>query len=240
MPCVGATLTAAIGKRQLVSEGGWHECGSPCPDCMPNPLTAFTGPGLDSTHASTTGSASLPLPQLTCAFGIPCTCGLCTGDASVACSSNADCAAAAAGTCAGDPGDYPNNCNDGTCTPDGNGEGVCASGPDDKFCDGIVRANGKGFLSCQTNYECSADVLGQDVGGCTLTEPRRCFPDSIAGTGTASPSAPQLASAYCSAPSVNGFMNTALGLPGPVKLQVEGTTTFRCAGNPGITYPSCP
>lgn len=212
--------------------------GSYSYDCLPSPVSNIGGAGLDTTHVATTGSASLPLPQLPCDFGSDlCSCRVCSDDESVACSNNGDCSAASAGTCtAGGTDLRPNRCFDGTCTADGNGEGLCLAGPDDSYCDGVVRANGKGIISCASNSDCSFI----DAGDCTLSESRRCFLDSISGTGSASTSSPKLASAFCAAASSNVAINSALGLPGPVKLKHDGATALPCAGNPAMSYPACP
>jgi hypothetical protein len=212
-------------------------------DCFPGPGLNITGPGLAIDLTLSTGSDSLT-GSVVCGFPptitLDCHCGQCSGDASKPCSSDGDCAGV--GTCerdgAGQP--LPNPCDDGTCTDAGGGEGTCAAGPTDRLCDGIVRANGRGIIACQTNADCDPMNVGVDAGDCTLTEQRECFLPAIVSQGAADPAQPVAAGVACAPKSSNAAVNVVAGLPGPLRLRLETETVFRCAGNPAFTYPSCP
>ena len=77
----------------------------------------------------------------------------------------------------------------GLCVDDGSGNGKCNTGPDERACDGVVKANGTGILSCGTNADCPAgqqctldylcvqppsgcqwDGMCTDSDGCTIDE----------------------------------------------------------------------
>lgn len=209
-------------------------------DCWPDFSYNITGNGIRSDHVRTTATSSLAAPALPCGFQslLECHCLACSGDSSLPCTSDTDCSDVGAGTCTYTASaSEPNNCSDLTCTPSVGGEGTCAAGPNSSYCDGYLRADGGGIIPCSDNSDCAF----YPAGNCTITEPRKCFPDTISETGVASTSAPVLASAFCAPPTANAALNsTYAGLPGPVKARREGTTVFSCAGAPASTYPGCP
>jgi hypothetical protein len=134
----------------------------------------------------------------------------------------------------------PNTCTDDTCSPAGGGEGVCAAGPTDSFCDGLLRANGEGIVQCQMNADCEPQNIGFDAGDCTLTKQRECFLPTIDAQGSPSTSQPVIAGIACAARTANGGINAVIGLPGPLRLNLEAEAVYRCASDPSFTYPSCP
>jgi hypothetical protein len=108
--------------------------------------TNISGAGLKINLTFTTGHSELafenkcdsPLDLLDCA------CGVCTGDTSLACRNDAECATAGVGTCTTYGGGaakkrQPNSCSDNTCTDIGQALGRCnagAGGDSTTFCDG--------------------------------------------------------------------------------------------------------
>jgi hypothetical protein len=105
--------------------------------------------------------------------------------------------------------------------------GRCDSEAPDEFCDGRVRSDGTGVVFCNSNADCDAtDCLGS-CGTCSISEQRRCFLDPIEGSGTANPYAPKLLATACLTPSGSGAVNSAFGLPGPVRMSLETTVTYQ-------------
>jgi hypothetical protein len=137
---------------------------------------------------------------------------------------------------AGNNDPLPNQCAvDGICNPAGSGEGVCNQGPNDKFCDGVLHANGEGFIACQSQLDCDAYPNGI-AGNCTLTKGRECFLDTIVATGSADPRYPVASAAFCIAKTSNSGINSVAGLPGPGRVVNQGEVTHFCASNPAVTY----
>ncbi|MFP6626422.1 MAG: hypothetical protein VCA74_05100, partial [Deltaproteobacteria bacterium] len=174
-------------------------------------------------------------------FGESCACRQCSGDTTMPCNSNADCQAVNAGSCnslAG-AGNYgPNGCENNTCQ-DTTGDGVqgeCATGPDDAFCDGVVKANGKGFLQCATAADCDSSSIGVDGGQCTLLYRRSCFLDPIIAVGQPHPSTPVGVAVLCIPPTANAGINGVAGLPGPGRLVSQGAGVLYCDSDPSKTY----
>lgn len=210
-------------------------------DCTIDPLSNISGSGLIITLPLTTGSSSLgfdvpcdsPLQAFSCA------CGQCTGDTTLPCNSDQECADAGAGTCTTNGGGQaaarqPNQCNDATCTDDQgqSDRGSCSTaGPFDRFCGGLLRANGEGVLACNTNIDCAAfeggagDVCpNNDCGDCDLVKTRTCFLDPIELTGTPDTENPVLAGTFCVPPTSNGGVNSSAGSPGPGAVRIDMLT----------------
>lgn len=194
-------------------------------DCFPNPLHNVSGLGLFVELPLTTGSSSL-LSTLPCSNPLSildCPCAVCSFDGTVPCRNDAECAAVSAGTCnsvgSGEPY-YPNGCDDGVCVDAGGEQGECQGTPtEDSYCDGVTRVDGDGLMNCGNNTDCAN--FGPAYGNCTLVETRRCFLDPIEAVGMADPAAPLLAASGCVAGSVNGPINDAYSLPGPVRLRTR-------------------
>jgi len=189
-------------------------------DCFPTPGTNVSGAGLRIDLPFTTGLSSLPFAnQCEAPLGsLSCACGMCSLDPTLACRNDAECASAAAGTCTSSfPGvdRRPNSCDDLTCSDVGGEHGECLTGggTDDDYCDGVVRIDGGGIFVCVNNADCPAGT-----GACTLTETRRCFLDPIQVVGDADATEPLLVTTTCIAPTTNGAINAANGLPGPSRL----------------------
>ena len=241
------TCRNGINNGQSCDAGARHE-SFPAPggashslDCFPDTGKNVSGTGLriDLDQGTSTKTLSvggvpcglLPYVQETCA------CGECSGNTSLACSSDADCAAASAGTCrtVGQEG-RPDQCSgNGVCNDIGGGEGLCDQGPVDSYCDGILRIDGTGFLACLAQADCDA-FPGGLAGNCSLTKGRECFLDTIVAVGQADPIAPVGAAAFCIAKTSNTGINKVAGLPGPGRVVNQGTVMHFCASNPAVIY----
>jgi hypothetical protein len=175
--------------------------------------------------------------------------GNCTGimrcslATSVSCTSNADCQNKPGGNCNpstcsvnGPSGTAPkpNDCTSGLCSDIGDGESECTTGPDDRYCDGLLRANGLGILACGNNADCTTnDPLN---GSCTLTQRRACFLETITATGSPDTEFPVGAATFCVGPTSNTSINDVAGLPGPTKVINQGRARTFCANNHGVEY----
>jgi hypothetical protein len=195
-------------------------------DCIPAPLQNISGQGLALDLNLTSDSVSLPF-NTSCDFPLnseSCACAVCSLDASQTCNSDAECAATMTGTCTsagGGQNRQPNACSDSTCTDMGDGSGECVAGPDVMACDGVVRANGKGYIICSNDSECQVGAIGFDAGSCTQNQPRPCFLDPIVATGAPDPDQTMLVGAFCVPPTSSSGVNSATGLPGPSRIAVE-------------------
>lgn len=203
-------------------------------DCPPAVLANISGDGLFIPLELTTGATSLsfdnscdsPLGALDCA------CGQCSLDNSLPCRNDSECALAGAGTCtAVGSGELrvPNGCSNLICDPAGNDKGICTAGPTDTFCDGVLDANGLGFIGCSTNADCDvvSVVCGGDCGTCTNTRQRPCFLDPIVDIGEPDTENPVLVSTFCLSPTNNNSVNSVSGTPGPVRVIVDQLTNLR-------------
>jgi hypothetical protein len=208
-------------------------------DCYPTTGKNITGLGLRIDLRPTTGTTPQISANLPCFFGTDtCHCLLCSGDQSIPCDSDADCAAAGAGTCsAGASSTQENSCNGGACTALDPSEGECTTGPDDHFCDAVLRADGEGFVFCNDNADCTNSTCGAgDCGSCTLTQRRRCFPQSFQAAGVPDPARPIMASTFCIPKTANTGVNSTAGLPGPAKVVNQSRGQSFCASDPGVAY----
>lgn len=207
-------------------------------DCPPNPLANISGDGLIIGLALSTGVSSMPF-NTPCDDPLPpsimCACAQCSGDVSLPCNSDQECADAGAGACTTNGGGAahprsPNSCDGGTCSalPGITHRGECTVGPDDQFCDGFLRANGRGILSCTSDASCQGFEGGvqqvcpnDDCGSCTIIERRSCFYDPIELTGTPDLTNPILGATFCLPPTSNAAVNSATGSPGPGVVRLE-------------------
>jgi hypothetical protein len=209
--------------------------------CLPEDNQNISGSGLSITLGLTDGAVSLPFGT-TCdaPFGAyPCACAVCSGDTTLPCNLDAECAAVGAGTCSSKGSGAsraPNSCSDGICGSDGQ----CAAGPDDNYCDGLIRANGLGIITCQTDADCdalSSECPGGDCGSCNLSSRRSCFTDPITLSGSATQNGADLVSTFCVPPGSNSGVNLAAGTPGPGALTTNFTFTGECADGTAMNAP---
>ncbi|MFN2377813.1 MAG: hypothetical protein ABR538_14860 [Candidatus Binatia bacterium] len=194
-------------------------------DCLPSSGTNITGLGVSVAHTETTGTSTL-------ASGIPCTdglgsmcpCAVCSGNTSIACSNDAQCALQSAGTCTahgfGVP-TSPNNCPGEACTVGPDGEGECTVPNFDMYCDGLLEEDGRGIVSCFDDSGCQVG----DYGACTVAENRECFGATISATGAPDPHVPLTVGTACVPATSNAAANTVNGLPGPARLRNEWYVT---------------
>jgi hypothetical protein len=238
-------------------------------DCFPDQGKNVSGQGLVINLPQTTGSVSVS-SDISCPFTIlqfQCQCGVC----GTACTTNADCAITG-GTCAsgkctvksddpcssdadctgsfttcmnkgsGDP--RPNQCaGAGGCTAQPDGDATCDEGPTDLSCDAVIRANGEGFIQCQSNADCAEGTIGIAAGNCTLSKGRECFLPTISAQGTPDPDTPVGAAVFCIGPTGNAGINSVAGLPGPGRVLNQGRTRKFCGGASGteyVTNAGCP
>ncbi len=208
-------------------------------DCFPDPGKNVSGSGLIIDLPLSTGAQQLT-SAITCGI-LPivpeqCPCGLCSGNQALTCTSNTDCAAAAAGTCANTFGEArQNQCpTDGICNDIGGEEGNCNQGTIN-YCDLSLRANGVPFISCTDNDDCGV-YPGFDLGTCTASTPKSCFLATINATGAPDPDYPVGVATFCIAKTSNGGINSVAGLPGPGRVTNQGKLVKYCGGFGGDEY----
>jgi hypothetical protein len=209
-------------------------------DCPPSPGANISGAGLNIPIEFTTGTSSLPFAAHCDAplQFLLCPCAVCSLATSKGCVSNADCGVGE-GTCDTNGGGQaaqrlPNSCSDLICTDVGGGKGECQAGvidvDDIQYCDGQLKANGRGYLVCLSQGDCDVadpECNGGDCGTCGgVTEERPCFNDPIDVTGIADPSNPNIAATFCIPPTSNAAINGAAGTPSAGRVVVDQLTTL--------------
>jgi len=131
----------------------------------------------------------------------------------------------------------PNQCaGNGVCGDAGDGRGLCEEGPTDRFCNGILKSDGSGFISCLGNADCDPGTIGLEAGDCTLVAGRPCFFETITATGEPNPSAPLGSAVFCIPPTSNGGINTVAGLPGPGRILTQTQTRTFCSSDTNVEY----
>jgi hypothetical protein len=207
-------------------------------DCPPSPGGQIATLPVDLSNTNTgtvTATVGLSSPSCNGSPGNKCLCASCSLDSQYPCKSDADCSAAAKGTCTNAYGEprKPNACIDNTltgpdekiCSPTVGGEGECSAGPVDTTC--TIET----FRGCLTDADCTAS------GDTCSSHNRDCFPGyngSLGDTITASGSygAPHnhtgtsnFASIFCVAPTGSASVNSVAGLPGPGRLALGGVSS---------------
>ena len=219
--CAGTTFCPDSGKCSLDSS---RTCT----------LDADCDLGLCKRNKCQNDKSVACLDDTDCQLG-PCT-RHCNGDGRFqTCTANADCASLEVCDQLNGSVPAPHDCSaGGQCVPGPNGQGECSPAFNIKFCDGFVRANGKGFLQCFTNADCSAS--GADGGACSLLENKPCFLDPIVAEGVADPQTPIGAAIFCIPPTSSQGINAAAGLPGPGRVVNQGRVRTFCASDPSVEY----
>jgi hypothetical protein len=201
-------------------------------DCPPNPITNVSGGGLLIDLKASNEPQSLPfsLPCDAPPAGKLCPCRVCSGNANLGCSSDADCAEIGAGTCTagGGAGVKQNQCADGVCSS----EGLCDAGPVDSFCDGALTPKGEGYLPCSTDTDCSVN----GAGACTVEQQRRCHTDPIVVGGTPGTYRALSGAIFCIPPTTSSVVNSAGGLPGAGRISLDFDAEPRCANEPDTVW----
>jgi hypothetical protein len=246
----GGTCVGGANNGLTCDAGGLNAC-FPAPggddvslDCFPAPGSNVSGAGLKvDLSPLTTGATSLAFaPSCSAPLGaLQCACAQCSGDSTIACENDAECAAVLAGTCTASTGASrtPNGCDSAfacsaTAAPLHAPDGSCTTGPDDFFCNGYTLGNGQPFAPCLSNADCTA--YGPAAGACTISKRRECFTNPINATGDADPSAPMFVSTFCLPPTSNAAVNVTYGYTGPGRLCVEADTFMPCPSDPGVEY----
>lgn len=199
-------------------------------DCLPSNGNNISGLGILMARTETTGSVSLA-SGLDCAgnpFSESCPCAVCSGNTSVGCSSDSDCAAISAGTCTsiGSSGATvrPDDCST-SCVAGVGGEGTCDL-DFDSYCDGVLEEDGRGIVACSVDEDCEQYLPAFDFGQCTIQQPRPCFPSPIQATGVEDAALPRTVAAFCMASTSNSGVNQVLGLPGPARMRTDWEVTI--------------
>jgi hypothetical protein len=220
-------------------------------DCPPTEVSNLSGLG-GIQYALTLGTSLSTLPlDVPCdppLEAFDCACSVCTGDLTLACNSDLECSDVGAGTCMtsglhGGADRVPNLCNDLTCTPTGGDQGQCNGGPSWAYCDGYLKGNGDGVLTCATNGDCAPGFVGFDAGFCTLLQPLSCFPDAIDAFGAPARGSPTLASTFCRPPTTSPFTNGIFRLPGPARMTLATHVSGICSDGVtpwGVGGANCP
>jgi len=227
----GGTCSGGLSSSSCDASGVHPNFGATSLDCLPTAAANISGTGLLIKFNLSTASVSLPsaLPCDT-PSGALCPCRTCSGNSNQGCSSNAECAATGSGTCtaAGGAGVIQNQCDNFDC--DASGE--CSTGPVDMYCDGAVYPDGRGYVPCTSDADCSSG----NAGTCSIPQVRRCLPDPITNTGSPDAYAPTSVSAFCVAPTSNPTINIAAGLPGPGTLLLTFRNDLRCQNDPELPW----
>ncbi len=217
---------------------GSHETfGNVSYSCPPDLAQNVTGTGLDIALTFTDAATSLAA-STACDFplgALSCTCAQCSGDTTVACANDAECAAIGAGTCTASTGASraPSGCapDPTACGDIGGGQGECPAGPDDSFCSGIVKTNGDGFIPCSSDLECEPLFAGSAT--CDSVVRRACFLDPITTAGSAGIESAVLGGSFCVPPTANAGVNGAAGTTGPARVVIDWNFTGLCSD--GVT-----
>lgn len=240
--------------------------GLPCDSNGESPNPTFGKTSLDCPPPAGTLVATLPIdltntndPTVTATVtglsptcngspGERCLCASCSGNSSIPCRNDAECALAGAGTCTNGAGEprRPNACLDDTttgpnesdCSPSAGGEGRCSAGPFDSHCAFET------FRSCSLPADCPVP------GDTCITEARECFVghngnigDTITANGARSlprnhTGTTTFASIFCIAPTGSTAVNSAAGLPGPGRLQLAGVSSENGTDAPSAACPT--
>ncbi len=220
----GGACDGGSRNGQSCDENGDHPTFGPTSYECPSDGANISGTGLSVILNLTDSPISMGFDtQCDSPYnGFDCACATCSGNSALPCNSDAECSATGAGTCTSNGGGanrWPNACSDGVCT-----DGTCLAGPVDSYCDGALRANGNGFITCVADADCdtmAGECQGGDCGSCSLTKTRACFNDPITAEGVASQNGSELVSNFCTAPSSSAAINAATGSPGPSTVKLD-------------------
>jgi len=236
---IGSTGTCSGGPRNGLScttDATDSSFGNTSFDCPPASASNVSGTGLAIALQFKTGTASITAGISSSSFcnGGTCHCSTCSGDATIGCSSNSDCAAASAGTCGTDfSGNNPkqNNCSAlSDCKATSDPTLAVCDNDFDSYCDGAVRANGRGIITCSTDDDCNEANTGVSggAGACTLSQQRSCFLPTVTATGTQGIFNSVGVSSFCSGRTSSPTINAAGGLPGPGRVKLDFDFNLYC------------
>jgi hypothetical protein len=144
---------------------------------------------------------------------------------------------------------HANGCDDGICTASSPFEiGHCLANAPDRYCDGFLRANGDGMVSCTTGIECAlaaSECPGGHCGNCNHTQVRSCFPDPFGAKGTDGVPGSTVSSgafgagmgaSLCVPATGTSLVDEIVGLPGPGRVQFDFDFESRCASDPSVVF----
>jgi len=217
-------------------------------DCPPDPGANVSGSGLTLNLVLSDAPPDLTMGT-DCTFGgggsgLKCACAICTGGGNIPCNGDGDCPGGETCTSPGSGQQtQPNDCSDLICT-----DRECAAGASNDFvtyCDGYVRGDGQGILTCTSNADCiTYDPIcpNGDCGTCTLSAIRPCFTSGgpgevISGSGVPGTDGAVLASNFCIPPSSSTSINAASGLPGPARIFMTLRYDNRCPNDDPWQFP---
>jgi len=246
-----AGLSCTVGGLAGSEYGSMRGTSNDCPPPLLGQIAEFVVGATATTGQVTFGtSADSPDCRAAGFIGLKCLCDTCNDATGAPCRSNADCPVSGgnpgvcggkrcsggpnrgapcsassecpAGSC-GVPGaaTAPNACEDGLCTPIGDGA-ACLAGPYE------ARCRIKTYRSCLTDADCA---VGDTCGDPTA---RSCVPDPVALAGTPDPpqndvARPTLVGAFCMGAAGSGAVNAAAGFPGPTSFVWPAEVTFAFA-----------
>ncbi len=206
-------------------------------DCPPSVGNLVGTSLVDLTHTNdgvATATVTAASPTCNGQPGKTCLCGSCSGDSTVACTSDAACALAGAGTCSNGAGtarrvnaclDDTTGGDDSICAPTVGDKGECPFAPVDQTC--AIDT----FRGCIDNLDCPAPN-----DHCTAHR-RPCYPgydgnvgDTVTATGTHQvpldhAGTATLAAVFCIPPTISAAANVGQGLPGPGRMALAGVMT---------------
>ncbi|MBC8293519.1 MAG: hypothetical protein H8E45_10190 [Proteobacteria bacterium] len=247
--CEGGTCNGGPRDGLACTVDATHpDFGPGAIECPPDPGSKISD--LAISLSLTHGVASMPFGTQCDAplAASSCACAVCSGDSTVGCNSDAECAALGAGTCDSNGGGaarFPNACSDGVCGVDdvaSGQEGYCTGGDSVTFCDDHLRQNGRGLIPCASNADCDAlasECNGGSCGTCTLVQGRDCYLDPIEAAGDPSPYGGDMGAIFCVPPTASPAVNNAGGIPAAGRVTInfdyhgmcsDGVTAFEAPG----------
>jgi hypothetical protein len=243
--CQYASEDPPVGSCDVNARGA-DNFGDTSFDCLPQDIPIGTLKlALSFTDGNAGFTAALTTASGFCGSGT-CHCSQCTGDSAVGCATNTDCSVLGAGTCGVNFGgtDNPkqNSCTAGPadCTNLNSKDpamGICQGGPNDQYCDGALRGNGGGILTCTSQAGCDTyDSIcdGGECGNCVAGMPnaqRSCFLPTISAKGVGGIFNSDGVTAFCSARTSSPTVNSAGGLPGPGRVKLDFDFDIKCDDN---------
>lgn len=239
--CVAGTCNGGVrnGKTGCSVDATSLDFGNVSFDCPPNPGAGIGALGLGLTFTDGEQSVTASITGAQCEAGT-CHCSQCSGDASVGCSSDADCALVGAGTCtnSSEPSKQNACTSVASCSDTGGNNGECG-GDVDQFCDGLLKANGEGFLTCVNDANCTtlnSLCPGGNCGTCTNFRDRRCFLPTVQVDGTPGIFGSEGVSLFCSAATASTSVNDSGGLPGLGRVKLDFDFDLWCDDNHTVQF----
>lgn len=243
----GSCSGGAADGSSCDASGTLGEFGTTSLDCMPSPGALLAAHTYRLGLTSGTSALAASVADLSACADGPCHCSVCSGDASIGCASDADCADAGAGTCGADFGSFnpkQNACTGGPadCVADSAGNGTCNTGPIDRYCDGPMNTNGRPFLPCADDNDCAAmdcngdgSLTAGECGTCSSEQNRSCFLPIVTAVGKPDVFRAAAVAVFCVPPAAGPtpgtllwYLTSAPGFPGPGRLRIDFDLDLYC------------